>query len=807
MAFDDLLAGVEGLVAKAGDSARNYLSFAGDHAFGTGMPASRLTPPDELQTMADLSMLPSDTGEAFGRFDRWHSALGHAVRPAVAGAAMAAVGFPAAALLGAGYDDSGMGTSLRMTDDVPLARPEGTFATTTDVGRFLKLATPGLNDLGLPDSKSTWKGLAKQVSPEANDLGAGFLEVTARHLAQELPTLRQYTRESGDPMAPAKAMAMLLAQLDFAENWDRFSFEGESAGPALAEWRKMVTTGRGTEAIAIDAITKVAKAVEWVQHPELYVAPAAGLAYINMDEDEPAVGLRVLQWQAKAYDELTPQEIAGRVNAASALHPSGLVEMLVDNVRDLLHEAMGSPLGDPAEFIAEWRAQGGAPLDEKDNGHVTGLPGAPSLLQARKALETVAAEAGRVQDQPVTPAEINAIIRDVAGDRPFPGPLFDLITGKGIPALGQIATLDLDTDLTRYRSRPRDLRMSPEVGDPGQSLEVMIEGAADGSFKVMSEDGSSAFRNRAVGFLPHNGRHATVPVRPRGVVDAKASFAGAVGAGTPGDLWELDVTEKHPAFAEGPKLMVSYPSAASAEAARTIARVTRALQAAGMTATTESLPPHMGTERDDEAGLRQTPMRSEVLSLATVSDLHRIAADAQDPESAIGKLMSEVAMQVRFYVNTAMDAPPGTVRQWETFATDERGRLTATLTADGAAHRTDQVPHWRLPDHAIGSEAAPPNRGVLSARDGSGEPWSEGPTVWVRVPAHGSGEVAEFSHSREDFEGEEVVEVHRRPNGNVSIRLPADEDGTVESVTAKAAHEIMSLFGRSNLSLGVQSDE
>jgi len=806
MAFDDLLSGVEGLLVNAGEEARKFTHFRPGDTWGTGMPSSRLRLPDRRGAPIDISGLPPDTAEVVGGLTRWHSVLGKAMEPALAPATMAAVGFPAAALLGAGYAEPET-SGFRLTEDTGLTDPSATFATTSRVGRMLSHAAPGFDEQGLPDNRGPWRKLANEIVGQATNKGAGFLEVAGNHLVENLPSFRLYRQESGDEQAAVKAAAMVASQIEFLDEWAGFDFEGDSAALVLREWHNLIRSGEGNADVAMDGILKVAQALEWVQHPELVIAPAVGLSYMNLDDDQAVVGLRVLQYPQVGAEELTPEDVAARLAAAEAIHPSGLIEPLVDNVRFLLEDAVGGPSEHPDEFFEMWR-QDGTPRSLNDVGHIAGVDGAPSIAQMRRAIEIVASESGVIAGQQVTPEEINGIVFDVAAEHDFvtPGVMFDLITGSDIPSMENMLQADVGTDFTRYRSRPGQLTLQPTVPDPGKAITVTVEAASDGTFKVMSEDGSSTFRNRAVGFLTHNGRQATVPVQPRRVEDTKVEFSRLSAEGAVGQLWELDVTASHPAFGEGPQLMVSMPSSSDEQGNEHAQRILAAIEREGGTVRSRALPGHLASRPGPEGEIVEVPQRTHAVSFDTVADLHRVAAAAANAQSRLAAVLDE-NVDLRFYVNTPMDAPPGTVQRWETFTADKWGRLSAVQSIDGERHRTDQIPHYELEGRAMGGESQPMAPTALQSIDGS-MPWEDGDTIYMVVPPYGEQRSPTFSHLREDIQDDPswVVTMVRQANGNIAVRLPPDEDGMVSTMQAKQAHELLSALGRRQISMGV-SDE
>lgn len=807
MAFDDLLSGVEGMLARAGEGARQYTHFRPGDTWGTGMPSSRLALPEGLGEAVDISALPGDTAEVMSGLTKWHSVIGKAMEPALAPATMASVGFPAAALLGAGYAEPET-TGFRMTEDMALTDPSATFATTSRVGRLLKHAAPGFEASGLPDMKGPWRKLAAEISGRASDKGAGFLATVGEFLVDSLPSFRLYRQESGDELAAVKATAMVASQIEFLDEWANFNFEGESASVVLREWHNLIRSGEGNADVAMDGVFKIAQALEWIQHPELVISPAVGLSYVNLDEDQAVTGLRVLQFPQRQVQDLTPDDVKARIAAADALHPSGLTEPLVDNVRFLLSEALGAPDEDPTEFFELWRRDG-QPRDLNDVGHIAGVDFAPSIGQMRRAIEIVASESGNIAGQVVTPEEINGIVFEAAAKQGFitPGVMFDLLTGKGIPGLKSLRDVDAGTDFTRFRATPRQLRLTPEVPEARDAITVTLESASDGTFKVMSEDGSSAFRNRATGFLSHNGRQATVPVMPRRLKDAKVEFERQAAEGATGQFWELDISAEHPALSEGPQLMISMAASSTEEEARRAQQILAAIQRAGVTASSRALPSHMSARRNADGQVEVVPQRSHGVSFETVADLQAVAAAAADPESPLARVLDD-QVDLRFYVNTEMDAPPGTVKQWETFVTDKNGRTGAVLTRDGHRHRTDQVFHYQLEGRANAGEAQPVQFTALQSVDET-EPWAAGDTIYMVIPPHGEMRSPTFSHERELLTDDPnwVVSMTRQRNGNVAVGLPQDEDGGVSTMQAKLAHELLTSLGRSQITMGVASDE
>ena len=90
------------------------------------------------------------------------------------------------------------------------------------------------------------------------------------------------------------------------------------------------------------------------------------------------------------------------------------------------------------------------------------------------------------------------------------------------------------------------------------------------------------------------------------------------------------------------------------------------------------------------------------------------------------------------------------------------------------------------------------------------EPWSEGSTLYMYVPPHGEDAAVATSHDLEDlapFDQELVVSATRQSNGNVSVGLPAGEDGKVETMLAKLAFQHLRVIGRNQISMGVRDDE
>lgn len=792
MPYDDLLDGVESLIEEAPPEAREHLNFREADNYGTGMASKSLNGPATLSPLADG--LPPDTAEVFAGFQKWHKAFGNAVNTAAGPAAMAAVGFPAAGLLGQGSaKEEEFGTlNLQMNDDSGLDNPEDTFGTTSKVNRLLN---PDFSED--VDGVRGWDKLAVELG--GGRQSAGFLQAVGNHLVQALPSLRQYAQISGDANANLKAVSMLAAQMEFADEWPTFNFEGGSAAIVLKEWHKLVTTGSGNADVAVDGITKIAKAAEWIQHPELLISPTVALSYMNLDESQATVGLRIAQWQERSIESLSEDDIASRLRAVESMHPSGLMEPLVDNVRKLMTRALGGPEEDLELWIERWRERG-KPLALNNVGHVAGAPqGAPSTTQMKLAVETVARETGRVRDVPVTPEEINSIIREEfeTTGTPLGGQMEEILTGRGVPTLESLHNIDQDTDFRRFRARSRTIRLNADPKQAVDSTAVTVEAASDGSYKVMSDDGASAFRNRAVGFLNHNGRQATVPVRPRASTDAKTEFTHSISEGQPGAYFDLDIVEIHPAFGEKPQLMISTQSSGGEQLRN---QVVSGLRALGVASEAEALPPHLRTVRDEDGNLSEIAYQADVFTFDRVADLMDISTKVQG--TPMGSLVNDDVALLQFYVNTDMDQPPGTVKQWETFVRDQHGRTTVSDTRKGLGSRTDQIPHFRLADQV---EDGPGVMSVNAVERMDGELWSAGETVHLYVPVYGASQVPVTSHDPDDlaqFPQDQVVTATRKPNGNVVIGLPKGDDGKVETMLAKMSHEIFKNLGRSQISLG-----
>jgi hypothetical protein len=779
--LDDLLAGVEKLVHEGDEKSLAHLNFDPQRNFGTGLPASRLVPSGDLTF--NNPQLPPDTGEGLSQFSKWHRAFGKALNPAAGPAAMAAIGAPVAGFLGRGAPAGPQTENVWNTvEEHPLANPQDTFGTTSRVDRFLRM--------DLNEDMSGTKGYAKLAKDlHGNESTVRYLRGLGEKMLTDLPSWRQYARHAQDPHAGAKAVAMLVSQVEFADEATGFEFIGQSAPKILKEWHRVATGGNGNEDLATFGLMQFARAVEWVQHPELLVSPSMALSYMSFDDEMPVVGMRVAQWQGKDVEELTDADVKNRVAALENLHPSGVVESLVDNVRQLVEVAMGGPYESLEEHIGKFRMQG-SPLDLKEVGHVAGLNRpAPSTKQMRAAIGSVAREAGRIDDQMVTPEEINALAKAGADEygTPLAGLFVDLITGEGLPGLDSFANIDASTDVTLYRDRPRNIRMEATSPRKKSDLTVTVESASDGSFKVMSEDGT-AFRNRAVGFIRHSGRQATVPRKPSPVMDVNLEFNANDNAGA---YFPVQPQEQ-PAFSEGPQVMLSFGTDSAPD------QIIASLEGQGLSVGRSSLPPHSAKVRVDGEVLKR-PERSEVFSYETVADLH-LAVESASEDEDIAQLLSSGAAVMQVYVNTSMDAPPGMVEQWEQFTNDERGRMASAVSTDGLGSRTDMVPHWRLPTQ-VESSVHPTGSGFVQSLDDA-EPWSEGDTIYIHMPAYDEGPVPSFSHDPEAMGADESrwVTATRRSNGNVVVGVPASE-GKVEVMLAKQAHELMRNLGRNSVSV------
>jgi len=783
MAYEDLVNEVSGLVQQGPPEALQRLSHRRADNYGSGMSAVRNKPPGTL-----VPNLNADPRGVYGGFARWHKAFGNAVNAAAGPAAMAAVGFPASGLLGTGQPppETTFGdVNLQMDDNESLAAPSDTFGMMSGTERLLKIDYS--HDITGPRG---YLDLAEKLG--GNRKASGFLQVMGQHLTQALPSVRMYATKTQDPAAALKAVAMLAAQVEFADEWSTFTFEGRTAPIVLREWHRLVTTGEGNDSVAVDGVMKFARALEWVQHPELLISPTVALSYMNLDDSEATVGLKVAQWPQRKMSELTEQQITNRMTAVSDMHPSGLIEPLVDNVRELMTRAMGNSREDVGYWIRKWRERSSG-LPVKDSSHVSGIRGVSTVIpQMVKALEAVARETGQVDDVVVTAEEVNAITKealdDLGGD--LPGEFYDIITGASVPNLETLARIDQGTDFRRYRAKRRNIRMETNPDPATESLGVIVEAATDGTYKVLSEDGAQAFRNRAVGFISHNGRQATVPVSPHMEVDVETAFDAGVAEGARGAFFALDVTEDHPAFGEGPQVMVSVP-AESADIA--LHQITSRMRAFGMRGEGREMTTHRRTVEQD-GKVEAIAHRAMVFDLNQAADLSRLVQDLE------ANPLGESAL-VQLYANTDMDQPPGTVKQWETFATDDRGRMSVVDSSEGFASRTDQVPHYRLKSQAIKGES----RSGLPVRSLDGvAPWDDGDVVHMHVPAYGSGGIPVASHNPDDLQGFDqslVVTATRKPNGNIVIGAPT-EDGRVETMLVKLAHEVVRNLGRKSITIG-----
>lgn len=799
MSNDDMLAVIEELVDAGSPESRAHLNYSQGDNFGTGLPGLRVPAPKTF--VPNVGQLPPDTAEGFSGFQKWHNAFGDSINSAIGPAAMAAVGMPAAGLLGTGAraERPPFHSAIfrQEDDDEPLANPQDTFGLTSNVGRHLKMNF----DADMHGSLG-WQKLADNYGGDS--MSAGFLAAFGEHITQALPSYRQYASNSGDPNAQLKATAFIVSQIEFADEWPDFDFEGETGPLVMKEWHSLLTTGRGNADVAVDGVTKFLRAVEWVQHPELLISPVVALSYANLDDDQAAVGVKVAQWQKRDIAELSDGQITARMKAIQTMHPSGLMEPLVDNVRTLMTAATGGREADLEFAIEKWRDEKGTPKELDEVSHVAGLKGRilPSTSQMRLALQTVAREVGRVNNTPVTPEEINALTADSFAqmNHDLEGSFEQAISGESVPNLSTLIGVDTGTDFRRYKDRLRNIRMEVNAKPPKEALAVTVEAAADGTFKVMSEDGSSAFRNRAVGSIRHNGRLATVPVRPRMSSNVQQEFDSH---DLTGSFFSKDVMQDHPAFGEGAQMMVTLKTERDPES-DLFETVVSGLGRAGITATPRTLPAHQGVVRNGDQ-LDRRSQQGRVFDFAVVADMHR-AAEALLASDTLSPMVDGGELQVRFYTNTEMDRPPGTVKQWETFSRDDQGNMAVIDTEDGFASRTDQVPHYRFPTQQSKQEPEASTQ-ALRLMDGE-QPWGAGETLFIHVPELDSGEVPTASHAEEDIahlDQSLIVAATRKSNGNVVVSLPA-EDGKVETMLAKLSHELMRNLGRKQVSMGVRDE-
>lgn len=188
-----------------------------------------------------------------------------------------------------------------------------------------------------------------------------FMQLLGGKLMTEVPSFIKYSDRlaSGDAppvedpglLAAAWATARFQWAVDMHDvGQSPFRFEGAVGELAMTEWNKLQNGQEFNTEVLSSAMAGFMKATEWITHPELVINPIVALSHVNLDGPTPMIGLSVLEFDPIPLSKMTEREVSNRIKAMAQMHPSALVGLFVDNLRQMLdHAGVGRNADDMAK--------------------------------------------------------------------------------------------------------------------------------------------------------------------------------------------------------------------------------------------------------------------------------------------------------------------------------------------------------------------------------------------------------------------------------------------------------------------------
>lgn len=187
-------------------------------------------------------------------------------------------------------------------------------------------------------------------NPQAVTQASKFMQLLGGKLMTEVPSFLKYSERLANAEAPhvddpgMLAAAWAAARFQWAVDihgvrQSPFKFQGAVGELAMSEWQKLKNGEEVNTEVLASAMAGFMKATEWITHPELVINPIVALSHVNLDGPTPMVGLAVLEFDPIPLEKLTEREITNRVKAMAQMHPSAMVGLFVDNLRQMIDHA------------------------------------------------------------------------------------------------------------------------------------------------------------------------------------------------------------------------------------------------------------------------------------------------------------------------------------------------------------------------------------------------------------------------------------------------------------------------------------
>lgn len=236
------------------------------------------------------------------------------------------------------------------------------------------------------------------------DRTRAYTESFGRRLLEEVPAHTQSSQLHMLPeQAPLAAAAYEMARWQWAIDHkigNSNLLQGSGAKRAVALWERFRAgeelSPENTQKL-MDAQVRFADAVQWIEHPELAIHPLVGVNRITMDDaGNVDVGLKVLNFDAKGWDRVTPKDLNDRFSAMFALNPGALVDYMRANITEFFQ---GFVQPDVVEKFRNWYPA--AKRDITKVANATGvdpnrLTALASILSAEETWETNVQKAAQV---------------------------------------------------------------------------------------------------------------------------------------------------------------------------------------------------------------------------------------------------------------------------------------------------------------------------------------------------------------------------------------------------------------------------
>lgn len=200
-------------------------------------------------------------------------------------------------------------------------------------------------------------------SAEAASEASRFMQLVGGRLMTEVPSFLKYSERLARNEAPAVddpgllAAAWVTARFQWAVDFhdvkqSPFRFEGAVGKLALKEWKNLQAGKPFNAEVLSSAMVGFMKATEWITHPELTINPIVQLGHVNLDGPNPVIGLSVLEFDPVPVGKMTEREMSNRAKALATMHPSALIGIFVDNLRQMIdHTGFGR---NPDDMAKAW---------------------------------------------------------------------------------------------------------------------------------------------------------------------------------------------------------------------------------------------------------------------------------------------------------------------------------------------------------------------------------------------------------------------------------------------------------------------